>query len=1348
MKQSKSKNSNRSMYFLLAASLLTNVAASFKYTVNSNILQPVQQPVGTPTLAPSRAPSFSPSLWPTSSPTVIANDTQFCNFCGIDTDLYLDTVCGTGDSDYDGDHGKAKKAKMKSAYSVWYHKKHKKFYTVDFKDHRVRCVDDQGDITTVIGTGHQIFKYEGGLGSSHDLFSPWGCVGDHDNDFLFVSDKYHIWRYNITSGLVDKYAGADDDNEDSDGDGGDAKNCHLDTPAGMWLTPEGVLYCAESGGHKIRKIDIDGTISTCAGSGVIGFGGDGELAVHSKVKLSSPCGVYVDVTGNVFIADQFNNRVRVVIGGIIHTFAGGGSSTLDNILATDYALGIIGDCRGDKLGENIFISDSSNHKILKVHVSTGEIKVHIGNGFGSVSIGIHHAFNPIKKPMGMWFDDDDCTLYEVESTGCVVKRSLYVCPPSAYPTESPIVVPDQTNAPVIVTVNPSASPVYSVAPTAAPVTKSPTRLPTFAPTLAPTVAVNESALCNICGLDTDIFTDVICGTGDSDYFGDNGKGKHAKVKSAYAVWHYKKHGRTFLVDNQDHRVRCVDDEGEIVSVIGTGHQIFHHEGGLGSSHDLYSPWGCVGDNDNDLLFVSDKYHIWRYNITSGIVDKYAGADDNNEDSDGDGGDAKDCHLDRPAGMWLTPEGVLYCAESGHDKVRMIAVDGTITTIAGSGVNGFGGDGEIAISSKVKLSAPCGVYVNEFGNVYIADQWNNRVRVVISGMIHTFAGGGHSTANGVLATDYALGFVGDCRGDKHGENIFITDFSNHKIMKVHVSTGVISVHIGTGVAGITLGIQHGHNPIQNPLGIWFDEDDCTLYETEATGCVVKRSLYMCPPSASPTMAPFVAAPSAPTTGGNTPSAPSAPTTGGNTPSAPSAPTTGGNTPSAPSAPTTGGNTPSAPSAPTTGGNTPSAPSAPTTGGNTPSAPTTGGNTPSAPSAPTTGGNTPSAPSAPTTGGNTPSAPSAPTTGGNTPSAPSAPTTGGNTPSAPTTGGNTPSAPSAPTTGGNTPSAPSAPTTGGNTPSAPSAPTAGGNTPSAPTSAGSNVPSAGSSQVPSSSSNSPSSSKAPLLSSSPSLSVSPTVNFPTNRPSVNQPSGQPSAQPSSQPSSQPSASPSSPTFKPTNSPSAHDRVLINGKLILKKISCDCVNSTRNVLKEAILNISSNPHECDIQNAKKLLSSVFRPLALSIRAASASSDNYEVDFMNVYEMFSYPGLNSTYLAALKTKLIKAAVVDGRFEDALRYAAAKHHVAGYSNVTCDDVALTTTIVSSDGDSSSSSSSSTSLSTGAIAGITVGCFVASVLVFLVARHFVLKSNSNGEPGASAGSTDVAARGNYQTVSV
>ncbi len=196
-------------------------------------------------------------------------------------------------------------------------------YVVDRNNSRVRRIDASGTISTIAGTGRQGTSGDGGPATDAQLFSPSAIALDADGNIFVVSSGGHRVRKIDGAGTITTIAGTGE--QGSSGDGGPAIEAKLDRPNAIAVDGEGNVYVAEYGSHRVRKIDAAGVITAFAGNGVKGNGGDGGPATDAQLDFVN--GLVVDAAGNVYIADMNQARVRRVdSGGTIDTVVGTGAS--------------------------------------------------------------------------------------------------------------------------------------------------------------------------------------------------------------------------------------------------------------------------------------------------------------------------------------------------------------------------------------------------------------------------------------------------------------------------------------------------------------------------------------------------------------------------------------------------------------------------------------------------------------------------------------------------------------------------------------------------------------------------------------------------------------------------------------------------------------------------------------------------------------------------------------------------------------------------------------------------------------------------------------------------------------
>ncbi len=271
------------------------------------------------------------------------------------------------------------------------------------------CVCSQAQvaiITTIAGTGAGSFGGDGGPATNAKLYYPTGVCLDRDgNIFLADGVNQRIRRIDGATGIITTVAG--NGIAGYNGDNIPATDAKLNAPCDVYTDTSGNVYIADGLNNRIRKITTSsGLITTVAGTGVIGSSGDGGMATNAE--LSGPVGVCLDNTGNIYIADYDNNKVRKIdiVSGIISTIAGNGTAAYngDGIPAISAEINGAIQVAADDSG-NVFICDQWNHRVRKVNKNTGIITTIAGNGVSGYSGNDSAATNAkINQPSGICFD--------------------------------------------------------------------------------------------------------------------------------------------------------------------------------------------------------------------------------------------------------------------------------------------------------------------------------------------------------------------------------------------------------------------------------------------------------------------------------------------------------------------------------------------------------------------------------------------------------------------------------------------------------------------------------------------------------------------------------------------------------------------------------------------------------------------------------------------------------------------------------------------------------------------------------------------------------------------------------
>jgi hypothetical protein len=241
----------------------------------------------------------------------------------------------------------------------------------------------------------------------------------------------------------------------------------------------------------------------------------------------------------------------------------------------------------------------------------------------------------------------------------------------------------------------------------------------------------------------------------------------------------------------------VDPQGILTIVAGNGSSGSSGDGGPATDAEIGNPDGVAVDAAGNLYITDVLHERIRKVDTQGIITTVAG--NGSLGSGGDGGPATDAELNGPQEVAVDAAGNLYIADSYNNRVRKVDIQGIITTVAGTGASGFSGDGGPAVSAV--LNRPVAVSADKAGNFYITDWGNFRVRKVDTrGIITTVAGTGVNgfSGDGGPAISADLGIMGSLALDAAG-NLYIGDWSNFRIRRVDVN-GSITTVAGIGPAG--------------------------------------------------------------------------------------------------------------------------------------------------------------------------------------------------------------------------------------------------------------------------------------------------------------------------------------------------------------------------------------------------------------------------------------------------------------------------------------------------------------------------------------------------------------------
>lgn len=751
----------------------------------------------------------------------------------LGTNGIITTVAGTGVQGFSGDGAQATAAMLDTPVGVAYAPAQQSIYIATAGDHRVRVIDRTGTITTVMGTGQAALGPDTGPAAACALDAP-GFLAVDGNGTLHISDTGNgrIRRLTANGDTTTALGLRTPQPQPANPT---ALSTLLIHPTAVFQHSSGALYAAETYGHRVVRLDVNGSVTTVAGTGTPGF--DGDNGPGAGAHLNAPRGLWVDAPGNVWVADSGNHRVRRIdaVSGTITTVAGTGTPGYS--AADDGAAAVAAQLNGprglarDAVG-NLYVADTLNHRIRRVDLA-GNITTWVGNGVD--------AFAGDNGPATL------ASISQVEHLAVAADGSLLFSDPQAHRLRAVSL----------------AGTVSTVAGTGVPASNGDGAAAALAALHAPSGVVADGVgnvfvaerdghrvrLINSAGMIATVAGNGLRGAwGDGQpattgrlaeprglalaadgavLVADSGNGLVRKVRTdgtLQSVLGQVHPGdgpldRAFLqdpsaaifitpqtllvADGGGGRLRLVDLQAQtLTTVAGYPHDVAANARAAAGSRFLFNAAGLALDAANGHLYVSERdAHIIRRFTLTDAADPSTWTVDDHLGRLGEPGRANgtldESRLMGPAGLVFdAPHRTLWVAEAeGHD-VRRVLVDeplsaDCVTVAAGlSGLQGFAVDNGMALDAM--FNTPMALALGADGSLYIADTLNHRVRrLAPNGTISTIMGGGNPGSVGMgspafmFPVDTPRGLAVDAAG-----NLFVG--SRHSLRVVNPAPGQSTV----------------------------------------------------------------------------------------------------------------------------------------------------------------------------------------------------------------------------------------------------------------------------------------------------------------------------------------------------------------------------------------------------------------------------------------------------------------------------------------------------------------------------------------------------------------------------
>ncbi len=746
----------------------------------------------------------------------------------VNTSGIITTVAGNGTGGYSGDGGPATAA---SIYNYWSIASDPigNLYIYNWYNYRIRKIDTAGIITTIAGNGSFGVSGDGGPATAASIGSNiYGIAADAYGNVYFADFSNSRIRMINSSGIISTVAG--NGATGSTGDGGPATAAQIGEPIGVAVDLAGNIIIADWNNDRVRKVNAAGIISTVAGTGTVGFSGDGGPA--TAAELNRPYGICVDLPGNLFIPDWYNVRVRKVTNYNRPPYFTAGP-TANLVVCANSA--------PDSINSIVGVMDSDSYQPLFwnllnpgshgyfagtwMAISTGAVvyphglsytpvagysgpdtfRITVNDGYAFDTLTVFVTVNPTpasitgstslsvggfswlgSTPTGGTWSSSNPAIAAINATSGVATGVsagtaviTYTLPTGCIATTTLNVFANAGQ--MISTIAGNGTPGFTGdgGPATAAELSGPRGVVADA---AGNIYIGDFGSPNqrIRKVNSSGVISTYAGTGTAGFSGDGGAATSAMIAGAPGL-SYDASGNLYLADQGNHRIRKISSSGIITTIAGNGTPGYSGDGGNATAASLYSPSGVYADGGGNVYIADYNNNCIRKINTSGIISTIAGTGVGG--FSGDGAAATSAQLDHPFGVTKDVAGNLYITDYNNHRIRKISTTGIITTVGGTGTPGYGGDGSPAVTAQ--LNYPAGISIDAIGNLFIGDRANNRVRRInTTGVISTvggngtagYGGDGCAATAGILNNPWGVSVDG-------GGNVFIADASNSRARKI-------------------------------------------------------------------------------------------------------------------------------------------------------------------------------------------------------------------------------------------------------------------------------------------------------------------------------------------------------------------------------------------------------------------------------------------------------------------------------------------------------------------------------------------------------------------------------------
>lgn len=603
-------------------------------------------------------------------------------------------------------------------------------YVADTYNNKIRKITPTGTVSTLAGSGIAGMADASGAVASFNL--PSAVAVDAAGNVYVADTNNHKIRKITPQGAVTTLAGSGIAGS-ANGTGAAAR---FYSPQGIAVDASGNIYVADTYNNKIRKITPSREVSTLAGTGSLGY----QDGYSSSSRFYSPYGVAVDASGTVYVADTYNNRIRKITPeGMVSTLAGSGTKDdadgKGKLAGFNYPKAVAIDAAG-----TLFVADGDNYKIRQINPE-GQVSTLAGSGLKGSADGTGGAAS-FYSPSAVAIDAIG-SVYVADTDINKIRKINYGC----------------------FTVEPALPAGLSI------------DIRTGAISGTPIVATPQT-----------VYKVSARNTSGTGIFNLEIETKIEKPIFSYAS------PQNYEINTVIAPLSPVNTGGPIplgtrTPLSGSGATgSADGDGALASFFDLT---GAAMDDSGNIYVADYNNHKIRKIAPDGATTTFAG---NGKAYFADGSAAQ-ASFNGPIGVAVDAAGNVYVADSANHRIRKITPEGTVSTLAGSGTAGF----QNGAGTGARFLFPSGLAVDARGNVYVADTNNQRIRKITpAGETNTFAGNGTVGSRdftGISASfNYPRGIAIDA-----SSNLYIGDVDNNRVRKINPS-GRVSTLAGSSTIG--------------------------------------------------------------------------------------------------------------------------------------------------------------------------------------------------------------------------------------------------------------------------------------------------------------------------------------------------------------------------------------------------------------------------------------------------------------------------------------------------------------------------------------------------------------------